>query len=34
MECLLCDKQLEESEVVYDETGNEYCEACLKEGDS
>lgn len=29
MECLLCDKQLEENEVVYDYTGNEYCTDCL-----
>lgn len=31
MECLLCDKQLEENEVVYDVTGNEYCKKCLGE---
>lgn len=31
MQCVMCDKELNENEVVYDYVYNEYCKECLEE---
>lgn len=31
MECIRCEKELENKEIQYDYMGNEWCEECLEE---